>query len=179
MRGRPTGAEHRSTAAADNHSVDPEEYLHGYDQIRPWARQSRRHRVKQEVVLMRDSGRVTVEELAELFESSGIQRPHRDAERLARMLESSNLVIAARVADRLVGIARCLTDFSWCCYVADLAVSRDRQRSGIGRQLLAEVQAAVGDECTVLLNAGPGAESYYPHIGFERVASAWKMQRKR
>lgn len=118
-------------------------------------------------------------ELARVFASSGIRRPHDDQERLARMLRHSNLIVTAREGGRLIGVARCLSDFSWCCYVSDLAVAREHQRRGIGRRLLDAVKEIVGDECTVILNAAPDAEGYYAHIGFERVASAWKLQRRR
>ena len=40
------------------------------------------------------------------------------------MLAEANLIITAREAGAggaIVGVARCLTDFAWCCYVAELA----------------------------------------------------------
>jgi hypothetical protein len=76
--------------------------------------------------------RPPAEEVAEVFRRSGIRRPVDDIPRIARMVEHANLIVTARDNDRLVGIARALTDFCFCCYLSDLAVDRDYQRSGSG-----------------------------------------------
>ncbi len=81
--------------------------------------------------------------------------------------------------ETLVGIARCLTDFAYCCYLSDLAVDREYQRQGIGKQLVKRVQEAIGDESMLLLLAAPTAMDYYPYIGFNKVDNAWMLPRKR
>ena len=63
--------------------------------------------------------------MAEVFKSSGIKRPVDDLARIEAMLDASPLVISVRDQDRLVGIARSLTDFCYCCYLSDLAVSKE------------------------------------------------------
>ncbi len=119
------------------------------------------------------------EDVAELFRDSGLRRPVDDLERIGRMLANANLTISARDGARLVGIARALTDFGWCCYVSDLAVARDYQKQGIGKDLLARVSAAVGEETAVLLLSAPEAHAYYPHIGFQKIENGWIIPRKR
>ena len=52
----------------------------------------------------------------------GERRPVHDLERLRRMLRAADLIVTARDEGRLVGISRALTDFSYCCYLSDLAV---------------------------------------------------------
>jgi hypothetical protein len=37
------------------------------------------------------------------------------------MLQHANLMISARAQGNLVGFVRALTDFSYCCYVSNLA----------------------------------------------------------
>lgn len=128
-------------------------------------------------VVYRRESTVSVNELAEVFARSGIQRPHDDPQRLGRMLQHANLTVTARVDGKLVGVARCLTDHAWCCYVSDLAVLKTQQGRGIGQRLLEQVRKIAGKGCTLILNAAPGAASYYPHVGFEQVASAWKIGR--
>ena len=59
------------------------------------------------------------------------------------MLANANLLIGAYCDGRLVGLARALTDFSYCCYLSDLAVAKEYQRHGIGRELVARVKRAV------------------------------------
>ena len=44
-----------------------------------------------------------------------------DLDRMGRMIAHANLIVCARDGERLIGIARALTDFSHCCYLADLA----------------------------------------------------------
>ncbi len=70
---------------------------------------------------------------------SGLARPTDDLPRLGEMLRGADLVVTARFdqADRkLIGIARCITDFSWCCYLSELAVSKEAQGLGIGKGLI-------------------------------------------
>lgn len=116
-------------------------------------------------------------QLAELFRSSGIRRPVDDLPRLAGMLKHANLIIGAYHGKELVGIARALTDFSYCCYLSDLAVAREFQRRGIGRELVERVKARVGDRSMLLLLSSPDAMSYYPTIGLEAVANGWIIKR--
>src|SRR5687767_9832281 len=57
------------------------------------------------------------------------RRPVGDLERLARMLANSDLIVTARTPERLlVGVARAITDFSYCTYLSDLAVDVAHQR---------------------------------------------------
>ena len=119
-----------------------------------------------------------VEEVASLLESSGIRRPLRDLERLKLMMENSNLIISAWVGEKLVGLARALTDFGYCCYLSDLAVRREFQKKGIGRELVHRLQVLLGDKVMILLLSSPEAVRYYPKIGFTRVENAWSIARK-
>ena len=117
------------------------------------------------------------EELADIFRRSGLNRPVDDRPRLARMLEYSNLLVTARDGEKLVGVARAFTDFSYCCYLSDLAVDKEYQHSGIGRELVRHVQTAIGEQSMLLLLAAPEAMPYYPKIGFEPVANGWIIKR--
>ena len=124
------------------------------------------------------------EAVADLFRRSGIRRPVDDVARIGRMIANANLIITAwdtapDGGDLLIGIARCLTDFSYCCYLSDLAVDRNYQRQGIGKRLVKHVEEAIGEEAMLLLLAAPTVMDYYPYIGFNKVESAWMMPRKR
>ena len=120
---------------------------------------------------------VSAAELATLFRSSGINRPVDDLPRLQKMLAHANLVIGAYVDGRLVGIARALTDFSYCCYLSDLAVAKEHQHGGIGRELIRRVKQRVGDESMLLLLSAPAAMAYYPRVGLEKVENGWIVKR--
>ena len=120
---------------------------------------------------------VSAAELAALFRSSGINRPVDDLPRLEKMLAHANLVIGAYMDGHLVGIARALTDFSYCCYLSDLAVAKEHQRRGIGRELIRRVKQRVGDESMLLLLSAPAAMAYYPKVGLEKVENGWIVKR--
>ncbi|OOG36536.1 GNAT family N-acetyltransferase [Polaromonas sp. A23] len=118
-------------------------------------------------------------EVARVFDASGITRPTADLPRIARMFAAPSLVISAWQDGRLVGVSRSLTDYSYCCYLSDLAVDKALQGKGIGRELIRRTQAIIGDEVLLVLLAAPTAMSYYPAIGFEHVDSAFVVRRKR
>lgn len=118
-------------------------------------------------------------QLAELFQSSGIRRPFDDLNRLKRMIDNANLIITAWDGNKLVGIARALTDFSYCCYLSDLAVEKNYQRSGIGHDIVERLQGIIGDECVLVLLSAPESMEYYPKLGFEKPNNAFVINRKR
>ena len=123
--------------------------------------------------------KVHPKEVADVFRRSGIPRPVDDLERIGQMIKHANLIVCARDAKRLVGVARALTDFCFCCYVSDLAVDREYQGKGIGKELLHRVKASLSEEVMILLLSLPGAHAYYPHLGFEKEDHAWVIPRKR
>jgi len=117
--------------------------------------------------------------IARVFDSSGLKRPTGDLPRIARMFENANLVFSAWRGDELVGVARSVTDFSWCCYLADLAVVRDLQRAGVGRELIRLTQEVIGPGCSFVLISAPEAMEYYPKVGFEKLERGfvrWRTQ---
>lgn len=113
-----------------------------------------------------------------LYRSStlGERRPVDDPSRMTQMLHHANLVVTAWDGDRLVGIARSLSDFDYCTYLSDLAVDVAYQRQGIGTALIRQTQAASGPNVTIILLAAPAARTYYEHIGMTRHSSAWTLR---
>jgi predicted N-acetyltransferase YhbS len=124
---------------------------------------------------------LSAEEFRQVLVAStlGERRPVDDLERLERMLRNADLVITARDESRLVGVSRAVTDFSYCCYLSDLAVDAAYQRQGIGRRLIDETRRLAGEQATLILVAAPAAESYYPRIGMKHLASCWAIPRAR
>jgi GNAT superfamily N-acetyltransferase len=124
---------------------------------------------------------LTAEEFRAILVASTLaeRRPADDLARLDRMLRAADIIVTARDGARLVGVARAITDFSYCCYLSDLAVDAAYQRQGIGKRLIAETRARAraGEEATLVLIAAPAATGYYPKIGMERVESAWRIPR--
>jgi len=108
----------------------------------------------------------------------GERRPIKDLTRLERMLRNANVIVTARHAGRLVGISRALSDFSFCCYLSDLAVDAAYQHRGIGKRLIDETHEQAGPETTLILVSAPAAEGYYPKIGMTQHMSCWTIARK-
>lgn len=107
------------------------------------------------------------------------RRPVDQPDTLAGMLASADLIVTARADDGLlVGVSRALTDFSYCTYLADLAVDQAWQRRGIGRTLLARTHEAAGLHTTLILLAAPAAQDYYPKIGMTKHESCWIISRE-
>ena len=121
---------------------------------------------------------VDLHEVADVYRRSGITRPIDDLPRLTHLLQHANLMISARNQGRLVGFARALTDFSYCCYLSDLAVDRDYQRRGIGKQRIHTMHKKLGGEVMVCLLSAPEAMSYYPKAGFQKAEQAWWIPRE-
>lgn len=77
-----------------------------------------------------------IDQIIDVYNSSGIIRTTADKERIAKIYDNSNLIATAWDNDNLVGISRSLTDFCYCCYLSDHAVRKDYQAIGIGRKLI-------------------------------------------
>lgn len=89
------------------------------------------------------------------------------------MLQHANLLCTAWDGAKLVGVARSVTDFEYCCYLSDLGVDERYQRQGIGKELIKLTQSKLGSKAKLILLSAPKAETYYPKVGFEAHRSAW------
>jgi len=118
-------------------------------------------------------------EICTLYDSAALIRPTDDPERITAMYKKSNLVITVWDGDTLVGSARSITDFRYCCYLADLAIKKEYQHLGIGKRLLAMTREAISEECMLLLLATPEAMDYYPKLGMEKVDNGFIYKRTR
>ena len=106
------------------------------------------------------------------------RRPVNSPERIQKMLDHGNILVTAWDGDLLVGVSRALSDFSFCCYLSDLAVDVKYQKKGIGKKLIDETHVAAGLLSTLILLAAPAAASYYPKIGMEQFSDCFIIRRK-
>jgi len=118
---------------------------------------------------------ITAEQFIGLLQrtSLGARRPLDDPDCVSSMLQNADILCTAWAGTELVGVARSVTDYSYCCYLSDLAVDEALQGQGIGKQLIRLTQGLLGKEATLILLAAPQAESYYPAVGFRQHHSAW------
>jgi predicted N-acetyltransferase YhbS len=131
------------------------------------------------IIEFRDDASISVEAAIDLYRRStlGERRPVDRPDIFAGMLANASLIVSAWEGERLVGIARTLTDFTYVAYLADLAVDLACQRQGIGSRLLAETRRRLGEQCMIVLLAAPKANDYYPRLGFEHNPRAWMLRR--
>lgn len=124
---------------------------------------------------------VSVDEFRSLLLASGLaaRRPVDDPDRLEAMLRNANLVVTARLDGQLVGIARSVTDFAFCCYLSDLAVSKDAQGMGIGAQLIEKTRKHVGPTVSVILSSVPEAKGFYEKINMAALPDCFWHRRER
>ena len=120
---------------------------------------------------------VTTDQFIDLLISSRLaeRRPVDDRECMEGMIKNSNLIVTAWDYNKLVGIARSMTDFHYACYLSDLAVDKDYQANSIGKDLLKNTQKRLGPECKLILISAPSANTYYEHIGFTNNQRCWVL----
>jgi len=119
--------------------------------------------------------RISVDAFRDLLVRStlGERRPNDDESRLAAMLEHADILCTAWKNTNLIGVARSVTDFQYCCYFSGLAVDEAYQGLGVGKELIRQTQSLLGDWASLILLAAPKAVGYYPRLGFEKRDSAW------
>ncbi len=134
------------------------------------------------VLYAREAGLDVAEFRRVLVESGlGAIRPVDDEARLRMMLSAANLIVTARLdepGDPLVGIARCVTDFSWCCYLSELAVCSSAQKLGIGKGLLDEARRQLGPSVSLILASVPDAVEFYERAGMTKLPDAFWYKRE-
>lgn len=117
--------------------------------------------------------------VVELYKDSGLPRPIHDKKRIQQMYENSDLIITAWDNELLVGVARSLTDFCWCCYLADLSVKHSYKNKGIGKKLIELTKERIGSQSMLLLLSVSEAMTYYPKVGFNKVENGFIINRIR
>ncbi|HLU94122.1 MAG TPA: GNAT family N-acetyltransferase [Membranihabitans sp.] len=119
---------------------------------------------------------ISIDEFREVLINStlGERRPIDDRSRLAQMLQNANLIVTARDNGKIVGVSRSLTDFVFCTYLSDLAVDKNYQKNGIGKELIRRTKLEA-PQAKIILLAAPAATTYYPKIGMERHENCYLL----
>jgi Predicted acetyltransferase len=125
--------------------------------------------------------KISADQFIDLLKRTSLaeRRPVDDREKIEKMLEHGNILVTAWDAERLVGVSRALSDFSFCCYLSDLAVDEAYQHQGIGKELVRLTHEVAGKDATsLILLAAPAAVSYYPKIGMKQFPDCFVVKRK-
>ncbi len=131
-------------------------------------------------IVYRNDLKISVKEFIDLLTRSTLdkRRPVNEPDRIKKMLEHGNILITAWSGNLLVGVSRAMSDFSFCCYLSDLAVDEAFQRQGIGKKLIEETHKVSGENTSLILLAAPAAVEYYPKVGMERFVDCFIIRRK-
>ena len=100
------------------------------------------------------------DEFVDLLKRSTLaeRRPVDDPKCIKAMLKHANLLCTAWDGGKLIGVARSVTDFEYCCYLSDLAVDEAYQKKGIGRELIRLTRSKLGSRAAIILLAAPKAD---------------------
>jgi ribosomal protein S18 acetylase RimI-like enzyme len=119
---------------------------------------------------------LSLDEFIDVLRRSSLaeRRPVDNTQTIAGMLAHAGIILTARSeSDLLIGVSRAITDYHYCTYLSDLAVDRDCQRQGIGRELIRLTHEKAGLQTRLILLSAPAAREYYPHIGMRNHDSCW------
>ncbi len=129
----------------------------------------------QDVTLREGLDGLTPARIATLYRRAPLLRPTGDRAAIERTFAHSSLVLSAWLGERLVGLARVLTDGEQFSFLCDLAVEPDVQGAGIGKKLIAEVLARCAGTELVLRDSNLSS-GFYERLGFTPVENGWMKQ---
>jgi GNAT superfamily N-acetyltransferase len=110
------------------------------------------------------------DELVELYGSVSWAAYTDQPDVLHQAVASSDFVATARMADRLVGLVRAISDDATIAYLQDVLVHPDHQRQGVGRLLVDAFQMRYGHvrQRVLLTDDEPSQLMFYEAMGFVR-----------
>ncbi|MEO0558064.1 MAG: GNAT family N-acetyltransferase [Bacteroidota bacterium] len=115
---------------------------------------------------------LTAARIATLYRRAPLLRQTDDPDALLRSFQNSSIVLTLWSSDRLVALARVLTDGEQVSYLCDLAVEPDVQGAGVGKRLIDEVLTRCAGTELVLRDSNLSS-GFYEHLGFASVENAW------
>lgn len=121
---------------------------------------------------------VEIDDFADVLRRAGMgaRRPVDDRAKLESMVRSADLWVVARDSDqdgKIIGAARCLSDFVQTCFCSELAVDEAYRGRGVEQKIFEAVQSELDAGCALHLIAGPGEEAAAEALGLSRLTSAF------
>jgi GNAT superfamily N-acetyltransferase len=106
-----------------------------------------------------------------LYEVVGWTAYTRVPDSIAAGLRGASFVAAAFVDDRLVGLIRAVSDDATICYVQDVLVHPDTQRTGVGRALVNAVLDRYRHvrQHVLLTDDEPTQRAFYESLGYTEI----------
>jgi GNAT superfamily N-acetyltransferase len=114
---------------------------------------------------------VALDELLPLYEAVGWTWYAKAPEVLRAAIANSSYVVVARRDGRLVGLARAVSDGATICYLQDVLVLPEQQRTGVGRALVAAIldRYRTVRQKVLLTDDAPDQRAFYESLGYAEV----------
>lgn len=119
-------------------------------------------------------GRIEEAEVVSLYKANGWSSADKPRQLLAALANSHSLV-TARHASQLVGLGNAISDGHLVVYYPHLLVHPDYQGKGIGKKMMAALQAAYAGFHQQMLTADHNAIKFYESLGFARAGKTQPM----
>jgi GNAT superfamily N-acetyltransferase len=109
-------------------------------------------------------------EVVALFQAAGWGE--RDTTEIATAFARCPVRAFAFDGDTLVGVGRAIDDGRYYATIVDVVVSPAHQRRGVGRAIVAALQARLTGYLLVTLTAAPEVQGFYQRLGWQRQGTA-------
>jgi GNAT superfamily N-acetyltransferase len=112
-----------------------------------------------------------LDEVIGLYAAVGWTAYTRRPDTIAAGLSSASFVAAAFAGARLVGLVRAVSDDATVCYLQDVLVHPDAQRTGVGRALVTAVLERYGHvrQHVLLTDDEPQQRAFYESLGYAEI----------
>lgn len=104
--------------------------------------------------------------LVDLFKQVDWSNKTSDLERLKLMIENSQIVVTAWDHEKMVGFARCITDYVFNAQINNVVVDQEYRGRGIGKELISRILQS-SNKVTYILRGDPENIGFYKQIGFK------------
>lgn len=109
---------------------------------------------------------VNYDGLVQLFNQAGWSDKTSDLDRLQLMVENSQIVVTAWDEGKMIGFARCVTDYVFNGQINNIIVDQEYRGRGIGKELVYKILTD-SKKVTYILRGDPDNIDFYKQIGFK------------
>ena len=112
--------------------------------------------------------KVNYDGLVQLFNQVGWSEETSDLDRLQLMVENSQIVVTAWDEGKMIGFARCVTDYVFNGQINNVIVDQGYRGRGIGKCLISKI-LNTSKKVTYILRGDPENIGFYKQLGFKDV----------
>ena len=117
-----------------------------------------------------DTNTINWDKAARIFELAPLGT--REPVKLKRAFENSFSKIFVYNDEKLIGLARAISDGEYQAAIYDVALLPDFQSKGIGKQIIEKLIETLPVE-NIILYAVPGKDRFYKKCGFKKMLTAY------